>query len=167
VVRGAARGGVAIGSAYALRSGDRGALAEVGLDLDELRTLTPRAQCTRILEVVLGAAGHPDEAVLRVAAAAQLKAILMLETPPSEADALREFVVAYVFEMGVIELRAGLAIGSIDVLAAARAEKRIRRYIRARVLQLDVPSGGIMRIADISAHAARLVREAIEVLRAR
>jgi hypothetical protein len=69
--------------------------------------------------------------------------------------------------MGVIELRAGLAIGSIDVLAAARAEKRIRRYIRARVLQLDVPSGGIMRIADISAHAARLVREAIEVLRAR
>ena len=39
IVRSAARGGVAIGGAYALRAGDRDGLAELGLDLDELRQL--------------------------------------------------------------------------------------------------------------------------------
>jgi hypothetical protein len=167
VARSAARGGVAIGGAYALRFGDRSALAELGLDLEELRSLGPRSQCARILDAVLGEAGHPDETALRAAAAEQLKAIVMLETPPSEADALREFVAAYVFQMGLIELRSDLASGAIDVSAASRTEKRIRRYIRTRVMQLDVPAGGSMRIADISAHAERLVGEAIGLLRAR
>jgi len=167
LVRGAARGGAAIGGAYALRAGDRAGLAELGLDLDELRQLGPRSQCARILDAVLGEAGHPDEAVLRAAAAEQLKAIVMQETAPSEADALREFVTAYVFQMGLVELRSELASGAIDVAAATRAEKRILGYIRQRARQISVPSAGTMRIADLSANAERLVREVIGLLRAR
>jgi hypothetical protein len=40
-------------------------------------------------------------------AAEQLKAIVMQETPPSEADALREFVAAYVFQTGRAAIRFG------------------------------------------------------------
>jgi len=166
IARGAARGGIAIGGAYALRAGDRAGLAELGLDLEELRQLGPRSQCARILDAVLGEAGHPDETVLRAAAAEQLKAIVMQETPPSEADALREFVTAYVFQMGLVELRSDLASGAIDVSAASRAEKRILGYIRQRARQIGIPSAGTMRIADLSAQAERLVREVIGLLRA-
>jgi hypothetical protein len=167
IARGAARGGVAIGGAYALRAGDRAGLAELGLDLDELRQLGPRSQCARILDAVLGEAGHPDETVLRAAAAEQLKAIVMQETPPSEADALREFVTAYVFQMGLVELRSDLASGVIDVSAASKAERRILGYIRQRARQISMPTEGTMRIADLSAQAERLVREVIGLLRAR
>jgi hypothetical protein len=65
------------------------------------------------------------------------------------------------------ELRFDLASGAIDVNAASRTEGRIGRYIRTRVMQLNVPAGVTMRIGEISAHAPRLVGEAIGLLRAR
>jgi len=167
VARSAARGGAALGGAYALRSGDRAALAEIGLDLDELRGLGPRSQCARILDAVLGEGGHPDETALRTAAAEQLKAIVMQENPPSEADALRGFIAAFVFQLGLVELRSDLAKGVIDVSTALKKEGRIRRYIETRVSQLQVPTSGKMSIANFSAQAYRLVREAINLLRAR
>lgn len=167
VTRSAARGGAAIGGAYALRSGNREALAEIGLDLDELRGLGPRTQCARILDAVLGEAGHPDEMALRIAAAEQLKAIITMPAPPSEADALRGFIAAFVFQIGLVELRADLAKGHIDSAAATRKEGRLRRYLSRRAAALTVPTTGRMSIADFSAHADRLVREAIALLRAR
>jgi|HubBroStandDraft_4_1064222.scaffolds.fasta_scaffold08687_2 hypothetical protein len=167
VARSAARGGVAIGGAYALRSGNREALAEIGLDLDELRGLGPRAQCSRILDAVLGEAGHPDEMALRLAAAEQLKAIITLPSPPTEADALRGFIAAFVFQMGLVELRADLAKGLIDSATATRKEGRLRRYLRRRAAALLVPTTGRMSIAEFSAHARRLVSDAIALLRAR
>jgi hypothetical protein len=167
VARSAARGGAAIGGAYALRAGDRAALAELGLDLDELRGLGPRMQCARILDAVLGEAGHPDETALKIAAAEQLKAIITMDTPPSEADALRGFIAAFVFQMGLVELRADLAKDLIDSATATRKEGRLRRYLEKRASQLNVPTTGRMSIANFSTHADRLVREAIGLLRAR
>lgn len=167
VARSAARGGAAIGGAYALRSGNREALAEIGLDLDELRGLGPRAQCARILDAVLGEAGHPDEMALKIAAGEQLKAIITMATPPTEADALRGFIAAFVFQMGLVELRADLAKGLIDSATATRKEGRLRRYLDQRAATLTVPTTGTMSITDFSAHANRLVGEAIALLRAR
>jgi hypothetical protein len=167
VARSAARGGAAIGGAYALRSGNREALAEIGLDLDELRGMGPRAQCARILDAMLGEAGHPDEMALKIAAGEQLKAIITMPAPPTEADALRGFIAAFVFQMGLVELRADLAKGLIDSATATRKEGRLRRYLNQRAAALTVPTTGTMSIADFSAHADRLVREAIALLRAR
>ena len=167
VARSADRGGAAIGGAYALRSGNREALAEIGLDLDELRGMGPRAQCARILDAVLGEAGHPDEMALRTAAAEQLKAIITMPAPPTEADALRGFIAAFVFQMGLVELRADLAKGLIDSATATRKEGRLRRYLNQRAAALTVPTTGTMSIAEFSAHADRLIREAIALLRAR
>ena len=167
VTRAAARGGAAIGGAFALRTGDRAGLAELGLDLDELRGLGPRAQSARILDAVLGEGGHPDETALRAAAAEQLKVIVIQETPLSEADALRAFISAFVFQMALVELRADLAKGVIDTQNAVRKEGRLKRYIKQRVSTLDIATDGHWRIADFSTHAERLVREAIALLRAR
>jgi hypothetical protein len=142
-------------------------LAEIGLDLEELRALGPRSQCARILDAVLGDGGHPDETALRAAAVEQLKAIIIQETPPSESDALRGFIAAFVFQMGLVELRSDLAKGAIDAVEASKKEGRMRRYIDKRVSALQVPTGGSMKIADFSSQADRLVREAIGLLRAR
>jgi len=162
-----ARGGAAIGGAYALRAGDRAALAEIGLDLDALRAMGPRSQCAAILAAVLGEAGHPDETALRTAAAEQLKAIIVSGTPPSEADALRGFISAFVFQMCLVELRANLAKGVIDVATATHKEGRLRRYLDRRVAGLTIPTTGAMGIADFSAQADKLAREAIALLRAK
>jgi hypothetical protein len=167
ITRSAARGGAVIGSAFALRSGNREALAEFGLDLDELRSLGPLTQCSRILDVVLGEGGHPDEMALRAAAAEQLKAIITMETPPTEADALRGFIAAFVFQIALVELRSDLAKGVIDPATSARKEGRLRRYIRQRASDLTVPATGTMSITDFSVQADRLVREAIALLGAR
>ena len=167
MTRAAARGGAAIGGAFALRAGDRDGLAELGLDLDELRGLGPRAQSARILDAVLGEGGHPDETALRAAAAEQLKAIVIQEAPLSEADALRAFIAAFVFQMALVELRAELAKGVIDTQHAAKKEGRLKRYIKQRVSTLDVATDGHWRIADFSTQAGRLVSEAIALLRAK
>jgi len=167
VVGGAARGGVAIGGAYALRAGDRAGLAELGLDLDDLRRRGPRSQCARILDVVLGEGGHPDEAALRAAAAEQLKAVITEPDPPAESDSLRGFIAAFVFQLALVELRSQLASGELDVASATRREGRLRRYLQTRVRHLSVPTAGRLSIADFGTHADRLAREAIGLLRAR
>ncbi len=89
------------------------------------------------------------------------------EWAPSEVDALRAFIAAFVFQMGLVELRANLATGLIDFSTATRKEGRLRRYLDQRASELKVPTTGTMSMADFSAHADRLVREAIALLRAR
>ncbi len=116
---------------------------------------------------MLGEAGHPDEMALKIAAGEQLKAIITMATPPSEVDALRGFIAAFVFQMGLVELRADLAKELIDSATATRKEGRLRRYLNQRAATLTVPKTGTMSIADFSFHANRLVREAIALLRAR
>lgn len=164
VLRGAARGGAALGSAYALRRGDAAALREFGLNLDDLRGLSPRMQCARILDAVLGDAGHPDEYALRQAAAEQVKAIILAETPPSEADSIRGFIASYVFQLCIVELRSALASGGLDAPSAARKEGRIRDWIARRVRKVQVPAQ--LAIDAFRSTAARVAHEAIRILRA-
>lgn len=92
---------------------------------------------------------------------------MIQETPLSEADALRAFIAAYLFQMALVELRADLAKGVIDTEYAARKEGRLKRYIEQRVSSLEVAADGHWSIADFSTQAGRLVRETIALLRAR
>ncbi len=166
VTRSAARGGAAIGGAFALRAGDAGVLTELGLDLNELRALSPRMQCARILEAVLGDGSHPDEAALQRAAAEQLKAILVSEEPPSEADAIRGFVARFVFELMLVELQADLTGGHIDTATATRKEGRVWRWLEAKVKSIALPGGGSVALGQLRSVAAKLTQEAIRILRA-
>jgi hypothetical protein len=164
--RGAARGGAALGAAYALRQGDAPALADVGLDLDELRTLSPTRQCMRILDAVLGEGGHPDEHALRRATAAAIKEVLQSSQPPDEIDALRGLIENFVFQIALVELQSELTSGEVSPPDAARRESRMRRWIRRRVRLVQFPVQGRLPIARFREAAARLCQEAVRILRA-
>jgi hypothetical protein len=164
--RGAARGGAALGAAYALRQGDAEALAEVGLNLDELRALSPTRQCMRILDTVLGESGHPDEHALRLAAAASIKEVLQSDQPPEEIDSLRGLVESFVFQIALVELQSELISGGITSPEAARRESRMRRWIERRVQLVQFPTRGRLPVSRFREAAAGLAQEAIRILRA-
>lgn len=165
VVRGAARGGAAVGAGFAVRQGDAEALAELGLDLEQLRGLGPVRQCATILDAVLGEGGHPDEYALRKASLESLKEVLMSDTPPDEHDVLRGFVVNYIFELSLVELQAQLDAGAVDAPQAAKRERQIRRYLERRVATIRLPDGHIGS-RDLRTMSAKLTAEAVRVIRA-
>ena len=166
VRQGAARGGAALGAAYALREGDASALAALGLDLDDLRTLRPTRQCVRILDAVLGEGGHPDDYALRRAVAAAIKEVLQSDQPPDEIDAVRGLVANFVLQIALVELESELTSGQVAPSEAASRESRMRRWVRSRVRLVQFPTSGRLPIARFREAAARLAQEAIRILRA-
>jgi hypothetical protein len=151
----AQRGAAALAAGYALRQGDTATLAELGLDLADLQTKSPARQCVAILKAVIGDGNHPDDQALKLAAAAQLKAVLAEPTPPSVVDSIRNFIANFVIELSVIELqarhRAGVAAQNIR-----DAEYRMRRYVLARVRNITV-AGPRLAIAEFQATAMRIL----------
>jgi hypothetical protein len=167
VTRSAARGGTALGAAYAVRSGDAGYLEELGLDLTRLQSLSPIRQCAEILDAVLGEGAHPDELALRKASLEALKDVLTKGDPPDEAVSLRAFVVSYVFELSLVELQRQVNEGALSPDGVARKERTIRTYLEKRVQNLPIPGGGVIQPRDLRTRAAELTKEVIKLLRAR
>ena len=167
VSKGFQRGASALAAGYALRQGDRAALEELGLDLDELQGLGPRQQSDRILAAVLGDSNHPDEHALRKAATEQLKAVIVAQEPPPALEAVQDFISGFVYQLGLIELRAQRKAGS-DSVVIARIEQQLKRWIRSRVrsVRAGLATASIIPVAEIRALAARIGQEAIRILRA-
>ena len=155
VGQGAQRGAAALAAGYAVRQGDSATLAELGLDLADLQTKSPARQCVAILKAVIGDGNHPDDQALKLAAAAQLKAVLAEPTPPSVVDAIRNFIANFVIELSLVELqarhRAGVAAQNIR-----DAEHRMRRYVLARVRSINV-AGPRLAVAEFQATAMRIL----------
>ena len=166
MTRGAARGGAALGAAYAVRSGDAAYLEELGLDLTRLRGLSPTRQCAEILDAVLGEGSHPDELALRKASLEALKDVLATDDPPDEATSLRSFVVSYVFELSLVELQQQVNDGALSPEDVAQKERIIRTYLKKRVQKLAIPSGEVIHPSDLRSRAAQLTKEVIKLLRA-
>lgn len=166
VVRSAARGGTALGAAYAIRSGDSNYLTELGLDLAHLQGLSPTRQCAEILDAVLGEGSHPDELALRRASLQALKEVLTQNDAPDQSRTLRSFVVNYVFELSLVELQKQINEGTISPADAARKERAIRSYLDKRVRSLSLHLNGVIQPRDLRAQASRLTQETIKLLRA-
>lgn len=167
VTRSAARGGAALGAAYAVRSGDADYLKELGLDLTRLQGLSPIRQCAEILDAVLGEGAHPDELALRKASLEALKDVLTKGEPPDEMVSLRAFVVSYVFELSLVELQRQVNEGALSPDGVAKKERTIRTYLEKRVHNLPTPSGGVIQPRDLRTRAAELTKEVIKLLRVR
>lgn len=167
VTRSAARGGAALGAAYAIRNGDAAYLNELGLDLARLQGLSPIRQCAEILDAVLGEGAHPDEQALRKASLEALKHVLTQGNPPDEAASLRAFVVSYVFELSLVELQRQVNEGALTPGDVGRKERTIRTYLEKRVRGLRIPGTGVIQPRDLRIRAADLTKEVIKVLRAR
>lgn len=167
VSRGIQRGSSALAAGYALREVDRAALETLHLDLDTLQTLGPRQQCDRILAAVLGDGDHPDEYALKKAAAEQLKAILSAETPPSALETVQDFISGYIYQLGLLEIRAQMKAG-LDTALVVGIEKDLKAWIKSRVraARAGLAAAAAIPVGQMQEIAARIGNEAIRIIRA-
>jgi len=166
VVRGASRGAAAVSGAYALRNGDAAQLRELGLDLDELRSLPPRTQIARILQAVLGDAGHPDDAALRRATVQHVKEIVLSPQAPSPEDGLRGLVAQWIYELSLVELASQKARDTISAKDVVRKQEWLRGWLKRRVRGIPIPDAKRMTIKEFTTTAAQVTEEALRMLRA-
>lgn len=166
-MRGARRGGAALGAGYALRSGDASSLLSFGLVLEDLRGKRPAEQALAILETIIGDASHPDESAVRHAAAEQLTRILDPTVEPPEPDeAVRGFVASFVFQLGLVELERALEGGRVSEERAVQVERSLRAWIDARVRRVVLAEGATLTPADLRNIAADVARGAMSLLQA-
>lgn len=158
------RGGAALAAGHALKNRDAETLRELGLDLAELETLGPRAQCARILEAVIGDGTHPDDHALKEAAAQQLKEIVLNNLSPL--DSVEGFIGTFIVEQGLVELGSQIKAGIIDSAGSVRKEGRLRRYVATRMRQVREEFGTSIPHREIQATVAKIGHEAIKFLRA-
>lgn len=168
VVGGAARGGATIGAAYALRDRDAQRLSDYGLSLAEFDSLSPRARISRLVTLMIGDDGHPDDRAIRQAATEQVKKIVTTEgEPPTATEAIKGFVSAYIFQLGLVELQDQITNGTLDGNEALLRERMLRGWIDAKVRGLDIDASPALSANDLHQAAADLAQRAIRVLRAR
>ncbi|MFB8749060.1 hypothetical protein [Streptomyces parvulus] len=166
VLKGSSRGAAALAGAYALRNGDAAQLRELGLDFLELSGLPRRTQISRILQAVLGDAGHPDEAALRRATVKHVKDVLLAAEPPTPEDSLRGLVAEWIYELGLVELQSQKASDNLTPEAAVRKQGWLRSWLQRRVLHISVSDTRRMTVKQFTDTAARVTREALRILRA-
>lgn len=163
----AARGGAAVGAAYAYRNRDAAALGQYGISLADLDGLSIRMRCAKLLDLVLGDAGHPDEAVVRRAAAQQVKRVLDPTTdPPSAVEALRDLVGEITLQLGLVELKDQILAGRTTAESATKKENGLRSWIRAKLRGLDLGKYGTVSSTDFHRAAHRLWRDAQRLISA-
>ncbi|MGW0711481.1 hypothetical protein ACWD4G_36950 [Streptomyces sp. NPDC002643] len=166
VLKGSSRGAAALAGAYALRNGDAAQLRELGLDFTELNSLPRRTQISRILQAVLGDAGHPDEAALRRATVKHVKDVLLAAEPPTPEDSLRGLVAEWIYELGLVELQSQKASDNLTPEEAVRKQGWLRSWLQRKVRHILVPDTRRMTVKEFTATAARVTREALRILRA-
>lgn len=168
VIRGASRGGATIGAAYALRDRDAQRLSDYGLSLAEFDSLSPRARISRLVTLMIGDDGHPDDRAIRQAATEQVKKIVTTEgEPPTATEAIKGFVSAYIFQLGLVELQDQITNGTLDGNEAVLRERMLRGWIDAKIRGLDVDTSPALSANDLHQAAADLAQRAIRVLSAR
>lgn len=142
LVAGARSGGRAIAAAYAYDRGDADTLAGLGLDLAELQAMSLRQRCQAILDATMAAVDQPDDVAMRRAAVEILKEMLGADAMPAAIDAVRAFLVNYIFEIALVEVARTRQEGRLSASELSSREKRARDYLRRRVDALDLSLDG-------------------------
>jgi hypothetical protein len=164
----AARGGSAIGAAAAYRDRDAAALAAYGLTLEELDALSPRMRCTRILDVAIGQAGHPDEQAMREASVAQVKALVSGAADAasiSPLESVRTFIAELTVRLGLIELRDQYLAQAVTAAESLAHEKGMRQWVSAKVARLDLARYGRVSTTEIHQVARQMSADVLRLLR--
>jgi hypothetical protein len=136
--RAASIGGSVAAAGLALRAGDADTLARFGLALGDLAGLDAFDQAGRILEAVAGSVGGIQEDELRTASAEALLALLQ-DGAATAADAVRIFVVEYVFAVSLTEIGDDFRDGRRPGWASVSDEDVLHDLIEAKVKQVDIP----------------------------
>jgi hypothetical protein len=157
-------GGAVLAAGLAVRQGDAATLGTLGLSLAELAEVSPLAQCSRILDALVGSGADIDESEIRAASSAALVAILTEDAGP--AQAVRLFIVEYVMEVAVTELGASLrADGAGEV--SIQVEDELRSLVIARTdrLELDGERLGPDELQNAVYKTLGVVRQVLEAMR--
>lgn len=162
----AARGGAAIGAAVAFRDRDADALREYGITLAELDAMGPRQRNAAILDLVLGDAGHPDEAAVRAAALEQVKLLTAPEgATRTTLEALRAFIGELVVRIGLVELRDQILAKTASRAEVRRRETVLRQWVASKVHHLDLARYGSVSSRECHTAAARMATDALRLMR--
>lgn len=168
VLGGARRTGAALGAGVALRTGNAAALAEIGLDITELRSLSPVQQTQRIVDHVFGASLDENEQAGRLASAVIL--LELLQVPDGTIDyghVLQQGAAEFIYQRAVVEIAAQLAAGALDAQTARQRQVEVRSYIRdlvrASAIAADGPAAATpaacsQTVATIAATTIRALR---------
>ena len=168
VLRHAARGGAAIGAASAYRDRDQTALAEFGISLAQLDTMTPRQRCAAILDLALGEAGHPDEQAVRSAAIEEVKKIMNNLAPQQSAlESVRDFIGALAVQIGLVELGKRILAGTTSRTDAARKERDLKQWVVSKMRTLDLTQYGTVSSVRCHQVAFDMARNALRLMAAR
>ena len=148
----------------ALRTGDATALAELGLSLEELRTLDPVRQAQRILAAATEeeVATTLEEEELQTAANRTAIWALTAEEPPDVGDLIRYFVAEYVYEVFLTEGGPALRSGNRNGLNAIAAEDRVKRTITALARQVPIDPSG-MGPGELAELVERVLEQALRI----
>lgn len=164
VAEGAARGGRAIGAAYALANRDAAALAEYGIELAELSAKSRVEQMLAIAEAFDDASPGPDDLVLRQALIQQLNRVLG-DTPPEPIEALRDLAVGYTFGLALIEIEAYATREGYDSAQVIALEADIRSFIEVQAQQsLNLDGATLVTPAQFEHGCREIVRSLLAVL---
>lgn len=162
----AARGGAAIGAAIAYRDRDAAALGDYGVTLAELDAMGPRQRNNAILDLVLGDAGHPDEAAVRAAALEQVKVLTSGQaTDRTAAEAVRAFIGQLVVQVGLVELKDQILAKTTSRSEAKRRETSLRQWVASKVRTLDLAKYGSVTSRDCHKVASRMASDALKLMR--
>ncbi len=117
---------------------------------------------------MIGDDGHPDDRAIRQAATEQVKKIVSNDAEaPTASEAIKGFVSAYIFQLGLVELQNQIINGTLDGAEALTRERMLRGWIDAKVRGLDIDATPALKANTLHQAAADLVQRALRVLRAR
>jgi hypothetical protein len=131
--------GPALAAAFALGTGDADTLSDLGLDLVELRGLSPMKQCRRILGEFVPSDGSIEDEELRSATSRAILQIIDGGQDLSGADVVRIMVAAYVYEVALTEFGDRLRDGSRDGQSSVIDENSLRDLIDVSANRIDLP----------------------------
>lgn len=117
---------------------------------------------------MIGDDGHPDDRAIRQAATEQVKKIVATDAEtPTASEAIKGFISAYIFQLGLVELQNQIMNGTLDVAEALTRERMLRGWVEAKVRGLDIDATPALRANTLHQAAADLAQRAVRVLRAR
>lgn len=131
VLLGARRAGAAVGAGLAIRSGNRNALTEVGLRLEDLENLAPMEKVSRIIDFIFGASSDESQHAFREVACALL--LRILEAPDENINyttLVQDAVTEMIYQRALVELGSQIRGGNLSPEEAAVIEAKIKLFIR-------------------------------------
>jgi hypothetical protein len=129
-------GGGVLAAGLAYQRGDAQTLESLGLNLDELRSMSSLKRANAILNAVVGADGGIEETELRHVNGRVLKQVL--NDGLDGAAAVRLYVVEYVMQVWATETAEARRNGAASASASGDTERQLRNALIAKARQLQV-----------------------------